>query len=116
LHGVIFVKLNVEPEQRHVAVLHDVILAFAAYEPLFLARGDGAEFDERFERDDLRANEPFFKIRMDLARGLRRFGAARDRPRADLLRPGGQEADESKQAIARLDKLIEAGFFDAELL
>ena len=106
---------NVEEELDNVAVLHDVLLAFGTDETLFLARGDRAVCDERLVRHDGGADEAALEIAVDLAGGLRRFRALGDRPCADLLGPRRQEADETEEPVARLDKLIETGFLDAHL-
>ncbi len=52
---------------------------------------------------------------MDLAGGLRRFGAAADRPGAHLVAARRQEGDETQQLIGRLNETLQSGFGHAEL-
>ncbi len=51
---------------------------------------------------------------MDDSGGLRRFGAARDRPGARLLWAGRQEGDQIEQRVAGADHTVEPGFAEAE--
>ena len=75
--------LYVEAEQRHVPVLHHVILALGAHQALFLAGVHAAQIAQGLEGHDLGADEAALKVRVDLARRLGRFGAFRNgtRPR-----------------------------------
>ena len=66
--------------------------------------------------NDLRPYEAALEIGVDLAGGLRRLGALRYRPCADLLGASGQEAYEPQQTVARLYELVEAAFADAQFL
>src|SRR5690606_31025333 len=64
--------LDVEPEQEDIAVLHDVILALRADEPLF-ARGFLRAFPlEVGERERFGADESALEVGVDLAGGLGR--------------------------------------------
>ena len=67
-----FYYLHIEAEYHHVAVLHNVILAFAADKALFLAGGHAAKLFQRFKRNNLRPYKAALKVRMNLACGLRR--------------------------------------------
>ena len=51
---------------------------------------------------------------MDDTRGLWRLGAARDRPGARLLRPGGEESHKMKKRIAGADQPIETGLLQTD--
>ena len=50
------------------------------------------------------------------AGGVDRGRAVRDRPGADLVRPGGQERDQAEQPVRQVDDPTEPGFRDPELL
>ena len=60
-------RLNVEAEERHVAVLHHIILALAADKALFLAGGHAAKLLQRFKRNNPRPYKAALKVRMNLA-------------------------------------------------
>ena len=109
-------RSDVEAEERHVAVVHDIVLALGADEAFLLGDGHAAAGFQVVERDDLSADEAALEVRVDLAGGLRRLRAARDRPGAALIAAARQERNEPQQAVRTLDEPVEAGLFDAELL
>ena len=69
-----------EAEMQNVAVLHFVFLAFKAHFASFLATRLAVEFDEVVISDSFRANEAFFKIRVDDACRAGRHCAGFDCP------------------------------------
>ena len=105
---------DVKPEQHHVAVLNDVILALSAH----LAGLFGAAFaivrDIVFKGDRLSADKAFFKVAMDDPGSLRRGPARPDGPGARLFRAGGEIGLQAKQRLARMDQAVEAWFLEAE--
>ena len=52
---------------------------------------------------------------MNLARCLRRFGAAAYCPRAAFVFSGSQERNQIEQGVGGFDQLVQTGFLDAEL-
>ena len=82
--------LNVELELHHVAVDHNVFLAFLA------DLASGAGFSHRaccvevFEGDDFGLDEAFFKVGVNDTGSLRGGGALTDGPRSGFLRASGQ--------------------------
>src|SRR5674476_1019647 len=78
-------KLHVELEQQHVAVFHDVFLAFHPVEAFFARGGDGTEFHQIVVGDGFGLDEAAFKIGMNHARRLGRGVADVNRPGADFL-------------------------------
>ena len=108
-------RSDVEAEECHVAVVHDIVLALGADEALLLSGGHAAAGFQVVERDDLGADEAALKVRVDLTGGLRRLRAACDRPGAALIAAARQERNEPQQAIRALDKPVKAGLFNAEL-
>src|SRR5262245_24036707 len=104
----------VEAEMHHVAVLHDVILAFktefaAIAGPRFAAKRSVIVIGDGFGAD-----ESFFKIGMDDARGLRPARTFLDGPGARFLGSGGEEGNEAQKIVTGADQAIEARFFQAE--
>ena len=81
--------LYIEQEVDNVAVLHDVLLALAAYQTLCLGGGHGAAGFHILEGDDLRPDEAPLKVGVNLAGGLGRLGALLDGPGAALVAAGG---------------------------
>ena len=98
---------DVEAEIHHITVLHHVVLTLKTHESLVARRRDAAERDEIVIAHDLRADEAALKIRMNLARRLRRGRAARDRPRAALVLARRQECLESEQRERAVDEPVE---------
>ena len=86
--------LHIKPEQHHVAVLHHIVLALGAHLALLSRARKAAAFQKRLPFDDLGADEPLFKIGVDLARCLRRLRALLDGPRPRLLLARGEVRDE----------------------
>src|SRR3569623_1835243 len=66
--------LDVEAEVHHVAVLHDVVLAFQTPLAGFLGFLLAAAGDEVGIGDDLGADEAAFEVGVDYGGGLRRGG------------------------------------------
>ena len=108
--------LNVKPEQNYIPVLDHVILTLAADKSLLLRGVHAAAGDELVEADDLGADESTLEIGMYFSGGLRSLRALDDGPRADLLRSGGQVADESEERVACLDEAVKTAFLYSEVL
>ena len=70
--------LYVEPEQYHIAVLHDIFLAFGADQTLFAGSGHRSVCDQILIGDNLGPDEATLEIGMNFASGLRRLGTAGD--------------------------------------
>ena len=99
---------DVEAELHDVAVLHDVVLALHAGLALGARLGDRAGGDEVGERDDLGLDEAALEVGVDDARGLRGLPALVDRPRARLLRAGGEVRLQAERVEADAGELVEA--------
>ena len=111
LHG-----LHVEQEVDDVAVLHHVLLAFAADLALGLGGGHGANGLQILEGDDLGPDEAALEVGVDLASGLGSLGAPLDGPGAALVSARGQEGHQAQQRVAGRDQTVQAGLGDAQLL
>ena len=68
-------KSDVKAEQNHIAVLEYVFFALGADQAFFLGGSHRTAGFQIVESYNLRPDKAFFKIRMDFACGLRRFGA-----------------------------------------
>ena len=91
--------LHVEAEDHHVAVLHDVVLALHA-EPAGLARaGLAAERHVVVIADRLGLDEAALEVGVDDTCGLGGLGTDSNRPGADLLGAGGEEALQAEQLV-----------------
>lgn len=83
--------LYVETEVYYVAVLHHIVLAFHANLTFFAGSCYTAVCHEVVVVDDFGADKATFKVRVNLAGGLRCRGALGNRPSAAFIRTGGQE-------------------------
>ncbi len=108
--------LHVEAEVDHVAVLHHILLAFAAELALLLGGVDTAVLDHIIIGNDLRPDEAPLDVSVDFTGGLRGLGALSDGPGAALILAVGQERDKAQQGVAALDEPIQTGFCDAQLV
>src|SRR5439155_2386420 len=99
-HCVLRAASHIEAEMHDVAVLHDVIGAFEAHPAGVLGALLAAMRDEIGVGDRFGADEALLEIAVDDPGGLRRLGAARDRPGARLLRAGGQESEQIQERVA----------------
>ena len=88
-----FVSSDIEAEVDHVAVLHHIVLALAAQQPLLLGGGHGAAGDHLGEVDGLGTDEAALDVGVDLAGGLRSLRTLDDGPRAALVLTVGEEGD-----------------------
>ena len=94
-------RLHVEAEVDHVAVLDHILLALAAEQALLL--GGGHALPQAIMSsigDDLGADEAPLEVGVDLAGGLGRLGALFDGPGAALVLAVGQEGDQAQQGVA----------------
>src|SRR3954469_6798365 len=101
--------LDVEAELRHVAVSHYVVLALDAHPPRGAGSGHRPGGDQVVVRDDLSLDEAALEVRVDDARGLRDGEPLADRPRARLLRPGGEERLQAESVEADPGQERQAG-------
>src|ERR1700682_3189568 len=78
-------------EVDHVAILHDVLLAFKANLRIFAAGGERTAPEQRPAGHHLRADEAALNIAVDLACSQLGAGAARNRPCAVFVFAHGKE-------------------------
>src|ERR1039458_4199159 len=80
----VYQALDVELEEEHVAIPHDVIAAFDTVMARLSRAAHGAFFDKVFPVDGLGLDEPALEIGVDSAGGFHRDCACGDRPGADF--------------------------------
>ena len=80
-------RLDVEAKVDDVAFLHDVFSTLRTKKAGFADGLQSLQPDEVVVRRDLRADEAALDVAMNGPGGLRRFGPARDRPRANFFSP-----------------------------
>src|SRR5690606_19240392 len=90
---------DIEPEQHHVAVLDDVVLALHAVEPLLTGGSDRAAGDQVVVRHGLGLDEAPLEVRVNHAGGLRRRVTGTDRPRAHLLLARREVRPQAEQVV-----------------
>ena len=73
----------------YVAVLHEVLLSFRAFQTFFLQRFFAAERVDIFVFVHVRFDESLGDVGMNLSRGQHRIAAGRHGPGMHLLRSGG---------------------------
>ena len=105
---------DVEAEVHDVAVADGVVGAFEAHAAGILGALLAAVSDKILVGYGFGADEAFFEIGVDAAGGLRRPGAALDRPGVCLLGPDGQKRDQIEQRISGADDAVEPGFVEPE--
>ena len=106
--------LHIKPEQHHIPVVDDVLLAFRADEPLFTSSLPSLISHEVPESDGFSANEAPFEIGVDDGG---RFGGGVtvvDGPGSNLLLTGGEVGLEAQQVVGRTNEAIEPCRFDSE--
>ena len=91
IKGVFLLPLYVETEVYHIAVLHHIVLAFHANLTFFAGSSYTAVGHEVIVVDDFGADKAAFKVRVNLASGLRCRGALGNRPGTAFIRASGQE-------------------------
>ena len=109
-------RADVELEQQHVAVFHDVFLAFHAIEAFFARGGDGTAFHQIVVGDGFGFDEAALEIGVNDAGRFGRGVARVNRPGADFLFAGGEIRPQAEQMIRGADQRADAGFVDAEFL
>ena len=97
---------DVEQEVHHVAVMHDVFLAFSAHLPGFLGTGFALVGDEVFVGDGLGADEATLEVSVDDARRLGGGVAGVDGPGTDFLDASGEVGGEAKELVTEERLLI----------
>src|SRR6185369_9294538 len=90
---------NVEPEQHHVAVLDDVLLALGPNDALFAGALPAAGGHKLVIADSLAANEAALEIGVNDTGGDGRRVALMDRPGPDLLLAGGEIRLQAQQTV-----------------
>src|SRR3989344_2005003 len=105
----------IEPEEHHIAILHDVLLSLRAHFALLSRPMLPAERDVIFVRNSFRADESFFEIGMDHTRGFRTLRSFADGPRAHFLGAGGKVCLEPEEIVGSTDQIFESGGIDAEI-
>ena len=106
---------DIKAEENDIAVVHDVILAFAADKPRFLAGGKRAFFDKRLIWHYFGADKAAFEIGVDFARRSGGFRAALYCPGADFRFARGEEGYQPEQRIGCLYQLCKPGFGNADI-
>ena len=86
--------LYIEPEMRHIAILHDVFLAFEPYQPFVLGAVKATTSHEVVVGDDFCPDEAPFDVGMYLACRLLRLGAASDGPGPYFRRAGREKRNQ----------------------
>src|SRR5512146_1562743 len=76
---------DVEPEQEHVAIAHDVVAAFNAVVSGFPGMGDGTLFEQVLAVDGFGFDEASLEVSVNGAGGFDRRIAGVDGPGADFL-------------------------------
>ena len=97
----------------HVAILHDVFLAFKAERALGARGGFRAGGQQVVPADGFGADEVMLQVGVDGSGGLRGLGAGRHRPGAALVFAGGEEADEAEQFVALADEADQTALVEA---
>lgn len=96
-----FFGLYVKQEVHHIAVLHDIFLAFYAHFAGFFSFGFAAERDKIVVGNDLGADEAAFEVGVDDAGGLWGGVAFVDGPGADFFDAGGEVGLQAQEVVAR---------------
>src|ERR1700732_3154615 len=94
---------DIEPEERDLAILHDVVASFEPHLATLPSGGIGARRDEVIVGHDLRFDESTLDVAVDDARGLGRLRALAHRPGTYLRIACRQEGDEVEQAIGGME-------------
>src|SRR5437762_7114368 len=84
-------------DHQHIAVLHDVLLAFEAQLALVARSGVAAQIHQGLPIHNLGADELLFEIRMDGAGRLDRGTVHRNGPGAAFIFSSGEETHQAKQ-------------------
>ena len=90
---------HVEPEQHHVAVMDDILLALLAQLARIARAAFTAQRDVIVIGDRLRADEAAFEIGVDFARRLRCARTGMDGPGARFLGADGEKGQQVEQLV-----------------
>src|SRR6478736_5044838 len=104
----------IEAEQHHIPILHYVLLALGAGDPLVAGALPAVRLDEVLEGDGLRLDEPLFEVGVDHAGGLGGAIPLVDGPSADLLLAGGEVALQAEEVVGGVGEAVEAALGEAE--
>ena len=97
-------------EMNNVAVLNGVILAFESQEAFFFGLRVSPAVNQNLPIDHFRLDEPFFKISMDYAGRLGRFGTGSlTSPGSGFFGAGRKESNEIEDVIAFKNKFFQPG-------
>ena len=89
-NGDLALVLNVELEQQHISILHDILLAFRSHIALLARILPSTISDECVECNCVRLDEAALEVGVDHSGGLRRGIAAMNGPRAHFLLAGSE--------------------------
>jgi hypothetical protein len=109
-------ELDVELEEKDVAVFDHVFFAFGAEQAFFFDGLLAAVGEEVVGGIAVGLDEAALEVGVDDAGGSGGLGAAFDGPGADLLHASGEVGDEVEQAVRGVDQTVEAGLFEAHVL
>ena len=109
------ILLYVESEEYHVAVLDDVILAFASYLAVLFGSHVRTALEQSLPIDYLRADKSSFEVAVNLACRLRSFRASGNLPRSRFFLSRRKLADKSQQIVTSGYKLVQTALVDAVL-
>ena len=112
--GVSLGRSDVELEVDHVAVLHDVFLAFNAEVTVFAGLAHGAPLDQIVVAHNLGLDEAALEVGVDGASGLGGGVAGVNGPGATFLFVEGEKGAQAQQAVGGVDEGVHAGFGHAE--
>src|SRR5947208_2603880 len=90
---------DIEFKQDHIAILHDIFLAFHAIEALFASGSNRTALHQMFVSHSLRFDESAFEIAVNHSSRLGRGVAGMNRPGANFLLAGSEKSPQAKQMI-----------------
>ena len=108
--------LYVETEVYYVAILHHIVLAFHANLTFFAGSSYTAVGHEVIVVDDFGADKATFKVRVNLAGGLRCRGALGNRPSTAFIGASGQECLQAQEIKGSLNQTVKTAFRFAQVL
>src|SRR5207244_6844443 len=101
---------HVEPEEQHIAVLHDIVPPLQPKQPFLPDASLAPTRDQVVVMIDLRSDESPFHVGMDLPGRLGSLRALADRPGTGLNLAGGEERDDVQELIGCADQPAQASF------
>src|SRR2546425_2547303 len=101
---------------NHIAILHDVVLAFQPEFTLLAASSFAAELRQVFESNNLGPYETALDVRVNHAGSLVGVRTALDRPRAAFVFSGGQKTYQVEQRVTSANESVARGLDNAKVL